>query len=830
MIVSENTACVTNTRPKVQGKFIFVDQDKFYIRGVTYGAFKPDQNGKEYHNLTTIDRDFALMKANGINTVRIPHTMPPCQLLDIANQHGLKVMVGLSAEQYVGYLIDKKKAPDIEAIIRDQVRVCAGHPAILCYALGNEIPAPLVRWLGRRRVEKYLERLYRAVKAEDPEGIVTYVNYPTTEYLQLPFLDLVCFNVYLESQNCFQAYLARLQNIAGDRPLLMSEVGLDALRNGEQEQAQVLDWQIRTAFAAGCVGCFVFAWTDEWYRGGAEVDDWEFGITTKGREPKPALERVSQAFHQVPFGSNFNYPRISVVICTYNGASTIRDTLEALQSLEYPDFEVIVVNDGSTDSTFEIAKEYNVKLITTENRGLSNARNTGWQAATGEIVAYLDDDAYPDAQWLQYLAYNLITTDYVGIGGPNLAPAGDGSIAACVAHAPGNPMPVLISDLEAEHIAGCNMAFRRDCLEAIGGFDPRFRTAGDDVDVCWQLQQCGRKLGYSPAALVWHYRRNSISAYWKQQVGYGKAEALLEQKWPEKYNQIGHLDWQGRVYGLGIPKTLQLKRWRVYQGVWGSAPFQSLHQCPPNMLVMLSLMPEWYLVILLLLGISALGALWQPLLISIVPLILSIVLPIIQAILSGFQASFTDPPKTWGKRLKLHSLTAFLHLLQPLARLYGRINNGLTPWRRRSQFKLRLPVPQSITIWSELWQEPEKRLLELEKALQNKHLFVQRGGDYDCWDLEVRRGIWGSVLILMAIEDHGSGTQLVRFRAWPRFFLLPSLLTLFFATLSALAALDQVWSITFIFGFLTGLLVVQIFRYCAAAMAYYHQAVKEIVK
>src|SRR5207249_5771317 len=87
-----------------------------------------------------------------------------------------------------------------------------------------------------RKVERYLERLYRIVKEEDPDGLVTYVNYPTTEYLRLPFLDFVCFNVYLESQHRFEAYLARLQNIAGDRPLLMSELGLDALRNGEGDR------------------------------------------------------------------------------------------------------------------------------------------------------------------------------------------------------------------------------------------------------------------------------------------------------------------------------------------------------------------------------------------------------------------------------------------------------------------------------------------------------------------------------------------------------------------------------------------------------------------
>src|SRR5216110_1365623 len=205
-------------RPCVRGKFLFVGDEKLYVRGVTYGAFTPDAAGNEYHNLATVERDFAQMAANGINAVRIPHTTPPRALLDIASRHGLRVMVGLSAEQYIGYLVDRPPgAPDVEALIRNRVRACAGHPALLCYALGNEIPALVARWLGRGKVERYLERLYRIVKQEDPEGLVTYVNYPTTEYLRLPFLDFVCFNVYLESQDRFEAYLARLQNIGGVR-------------------------------------------------------------------------------------------------------------------------------------------------------------------------------------------------------------------------------------------------------------------------------------------------------------------------------------------------------------------------------------------------------------------------------------------------------------------------------------------------------------------------------------------------------------------------------------------------------------------------------------
>ena len=76
------------------------------------------------------------------------------------------------------------------------------------------------------------------MKRKIPEALVTYVNFPTTEYLELPFLDFVAYNVYLEAREQLAAYLARLQNIAGERPLVLAEIGLDSRRNGQIAQAE----------------------------------------------------------------------------------------------------------------------------------------------------------------------------------------------------------------------------------------------------------------------------------------------------------------------------------------------------------------------------------------------------------------------------------------------------------------------------------------------------------------------------------------------------------------------------------------------------------------
>src|SRR6266581_1789336 len=369
------------------GKFLWVGEEKLYVRGVTYGTFRPGMDGSAFPSPKVVEHDFSLMSANGVNAVRT-YTPPPHWLLEIALKCNLRVLVGMQGERHYTFLHEKKMVREIRKQVRGAARACAGHPAVLGYLVANEIPASIVRWHGASAVEKFVKQLRDEVKEEDPEALVSYANYPSTEYLDLSFLDLVCFNVFLESQDKYDAYLARLQNLAGNRPLLVTEIGLDSHRNGEKAQSDCLDWQVR------------------------------------------------KAFEEVPFVSQEAWPKISVVVCTFNGSRTIRDCLEGIGKLRYPNYETIVVDDGSTDGAGDIAAEYDVRLIRTENQGLSAARNLGWQSAAGEIVAYIDDDARPDPDWLTYLAAAFLKEDYAGVGGPNMPVPGDGNTANCVANSP----------------------------------------------------------------------------------------------------------------------------------------------------------------------------------------------------------------------------------------------------------------------------------------------------------------------------------------------------------------------------------------------------------
>ena len=421
-----------------------------------------------------------------------------------------------------------------------------------------------------------------------------------------------------------------------------------------------------------------------------------------------------------------------------------------------------------------------------------------------------------------------MATDHVAVGGPNIPPPGDGRIADAVASSPGGPIHVLLTDEIAEHIPGCNMAFRTEALREAGGFDPRFRSAGDDVDVCWRLQERGWKLGFHPAAVVWHHRRNSVRTYWRQQIGYGRAEAMLERKWPEKYNGPGHVRWAGRLYGDGLTHALGWRRPRVYHGVWGAAPFQSLYQPAPSLLGSLPQMPEWHLMTASLAGIAVLSTVWRPFKLALPMLAVAIVAPLAQAWLSAARAPFPGGPVRWSTRLRRRLLTAALHLIQPLARLRGRLNEGLTPWRHRGIAGPTPLWPVTASIWTDQAGEQDQRLRTLEADLRAEGACVLRGGRHAPWDLGVRGGFFGSARLILAVEDHPGGHQMVRVRWWPNVPVRGPIVTLVFAALTYVAAHDRAWVAAAVLGLGAGLFAWGVLGQCTAAMATVRDAVARL--
>lgn len=683
----KNNSSISDPRPQTHGRFLYVGGQRFWIKGVTYGTFRPNKDGDPYPSRAQVRNDFVKMREAGINTIRL-YTPPPDWLADTAHSEGLYIMADMCWGPRKCEL-DEPRVKQLRYWLKAHTRRLANHPAMLLYSIGNEIPPLIVRWYGTERIEEFLRGQNEIVKEIAPHALTTYVNHPPTEYLTLPFLDVVSHNIYLEREPEMRAYLARLQTLAHEKPVMLGEIGLDSLQHGEEKQAQFLDWQVRAAFEKGLCGVMVYSWTDEWGIFKSDIEGWGFGITDARRREKKAFETVKQIYKGNLYRTRKTpWPKVSVIVCCYNAASTLNECLQSLSELAYPNYEVIVIDDGSTDNTHLVAEKHEMRCIRVPNGGLSKARNLGIEAANGEIVAFIDSDACADPDWLYYMVSALEEQNASAVGGPNLSPPQDGFIAQCVDQSPGNPTAVLVDNERAEHIPGCNMAYRKNVFDITGKFDVQHRVAGDDVDICWRILITNRKIVYHPSAVVWHHRRPTIRTYLRQQKGYGVAEAHLQRRYPGRFNFFGYPVWEGGVYDSvhshirqqGMPIIFQP---RIYRGYFCGAQFQTLYQPFLTWWFQIFSTAEWT-VLTICTALSGLLAIWfGPKWISFCLWSLAgimFLLSIGTCSLAGWRAVNMKQWTGYNRWRGLFIVT-LLHMLQPLARFVGRIKGR---WRLRN--------------------------------------------------------------------------------------------------------------------------------------------------
>jgi len=251
----------------VDGKFFRAGDKKFFIKGITYGPFAANDEGEPFPSREQTRRDFEQLIDLGANVLRL-YYVPPRWFLDLAAEYGLRLFIDIPWPRHLCFLDSEALQQEACKTVREAVTRGKEHPAVFAYSIVNEISAEIVRWSGPDRVGRFIDELIDIAKAADPECLCTFASYPPTEYLHSRNADFVCFNVYLHEPRSLETYLSRLQTLAGSKPLLLGELGMDSIREGEDRKSEFLRWQIETAFRAGLAGTVIFSYTDDWFRGG----------------------------------------------------------------------------------------------------------------------------------------------------------------------------------------------------------------------------------------------------------------------------------------------------------------------------------------------------------------------------------------------------------------------------------------------------------------------------------------------------------------------------------------------------------------------------------
>ncbi|MGO9565953.1 MAG: glycosyltransferase [Desulfomonilaceae bacterium] len=230
-------------------------------------------------------------------------------------------------------------------------------------------------------------------------------------------------------------------------------------------------------------------------------------------------------------------PRISVVIPVHNCKDTIVKCLDSLRSLDHPNFEAIIVDDGSTDETAEICESFpGVKVIRLEKSGPSRARNIGIEAARGEFVAFTDGDCLVDERWLRELEKGFSGPLIAGVGGDQKSPEDDTEVGKLIQRflkTIGFVTGYIKTDAtmkETEHNPSCNSMYRKGVLKAVGGFDEAL-WPGEDVELDLKITTQGHTLIYNPKAMVYHYRPKNYADFGRMMLRYGACQWYLVRKY-----------------------------------------------------------------------------------------------------------------------------------------------------------------------------------------------------------------------------------------------------------------------------------------------------------
>ena len=221
---------------------------------------------------------------------------------------------------------------------------------------------------------------------------------------------------------------------------------------------------------------------------------------------------------------------ISVVVRTLNSAETIEDCLTSLSSQTYRDYEVLVVDEHSTDHTLQIVQKYPTRVF--QNSPARNPCNRGIEEARGKIVAFIDSDCIAPPDWLTRIVEHFGEGGVAAVGGEEFSPSTSNYWPRCFEALRKMEKKFLFHWGSLEQVSTCNVAYRKDALLEVGGFhDDLFH--GEETELNWRLTKSKWKIVFDPKLAVQHNRRSTLGKYLKQQFSAGIGVGRLVRMHPQ---------------------------------------------------------------------------------------------------------------------------------------------------------------------------------------------------------------------------------------------------------------------------------------------------------
>ena len=252
--------------------------------------------------------------------------------------------------------------------------------------------------------------------------------------------------------------------------------------------------------------------------------------------------------------------KVSIIIPVYNASAHIGGVIETCRKIDYPDLEIVAVDDGSSDDSAAIADSHSVKVIRQKNGGPAKARNSGWRAAEGEICFFTDSDCFPKIDSITRLSDHFKDSSVAAAGG-TYDIANPEKILPRLIHAEISARHAKMSK-DADFLGSFNLAVRREVLEEVGGFNEDYKTASaEDNDLSYRIRKAGKKMVFDISAAVAHHHEESLIRYLKQQYNHGKWRVKLyndhkDMKSGDSYS--GLFDFVQPILGFLLIPTLPL--------------------------------------------------------------------------------------------------------------------------------------------------------------------------------------------------------------------------------------------------------------------------------